>query len=80
MKRVRYYREYSIQQPCVSDPRYLEMAGQNTKKCTSHRKHSLPRRGAVNAENIKLNMRIALAKSVAEGLNISCKRYTVYLY
>ncbi|KMH82756.1 DNA polymerase III subunit theta [Klebsiella quasipneumoniae] len=32
MERVRYYREQSIQLPKASDPRYLEMAEQNTKK------------------------------------------------
>ena len=32
MERVRYYREQSIQLPRASDPRYLEMAEQNSKK------------------------------------------------
>lgn len=32
MERVRYYREQSIQLPKASDPRYIEMAEQNTKK------------------------------------------------
>ncbi|HHY1063449.1 TPA: DNA polymerase III subunit theta [Klebsiella michiganensis] len=32
MERVRYYREQSIQLPRASDPRYIEMAGQNEKK------------------------------------------------
>lgn len=32
MERVRYYRERSVQLPRASDPRYLEMAEQNTKK------------------------------------------------
>ncbi|MDV2906222.1 DNA polymerase III subunit theta [Klebsiella pneumoniae] len=32
MERVRHYREQSIQLPKASDPRYLEMAEQNTKK------------------------------------------------
>ncbi|EPM1332613.1 TPA: DNA polymerase III subunit theta [Klebsiella pneumoniae] len=32
MERVRHYREQSIQLPRASDPRYLEMAEQNTKK------------------------------------------------
>lgn len=32
MERVRYYRERSIQLPRASDPRYLEMAEQNSKK------------------------------------------------
>ncbi|MCP6071544.1 DNA polymerase III subunit theta, partial [Klebsiella pneumoniae] len=32
MERVRYYRERSVQLPRACDPRYLEMAEQNTKK------------------------------------------------
>ncbi|CAM6268629.1 DNA polymerase III subunit theta [Escherichia coli] len=32
MERVRYYREQSIQLPRASEPRYLEMAEQNSKK------------------------------------------------
>ncbi|SAW40313.1 DNA polymerase III subunit theta [Raoultella planticola] len=32
MERVRHYREQSIQLPKASDPRYIEMAEQNTKK------------------------------------------------
>ena len=32
MERVRYYREQSIQLPRASDPRYIEMSEQNTKK------------------------------------------------
>ncbi|MCB3484805.1 DNA polymerase III subunit theta [Klebsiella variicola] len=32
MERVRYYREKSIQLPKASDPRYIEMAEQNSKK------------------------------------------------
>ncbi|HDS3244134.1 TPA: DNA polymerase III subunit theta [Klebsiella aerogenes] len=32
MERVRYYREQSIQLPRASDPRYIEIAEQNTKK------------------------------------------------
>ncbi|MHC7366678.1 DNA polymerase III subunit theta [Klebsiella pneumoniae] len=32
MDRVRYYREQSIQLPKASDPRYIEMAEQNSKK------------------------------------------------
>ena len=32
MERVRYYREQSIQLPKASDPRYIEMAEQNSKK------------------------------------------------
>ncbi|HED3054794.1 TPA: DNA polymerase III subunit theta [Raoultella ornithinolytica] len=32
MERVRHYREQSIQLPKASDPRYIEMAGQNEKK------------------------------------------------
>lgn len=32
MERVRYYREHSVQLPRASDPRYIEMAEQNTKK------------------------------------------------
>lgn len=32
MERVRYYREKSIQFPKASDPRYIEMAEQNSKK------------------------------------------------
>lgn len=32
MERVRYYREQSIQLPRAYDPRYIEMAEQNTKK------------------------------------------------
>ncbi|MCE0291260.1 DNA polymerase III subunit theta [Klebsiella variicola subsp. variicola] len=32
MERVRYYREQSIQLPRASDPRYIEMAEQNSKK------------------------------------------------
>ncbi|MBZ7068226.1 DNA polymerase III subunit theta [Klebsiella oxytoca] len=32
MDRVRYYREQSVQLPRASDPRYIEMAEQNTKK------------------------------------------------
>ncbi|HED1841672.1 TPA: DNA polymerase III subunit theta [Citrobacter koseri] len=32
MERVRYYREQSIQLPRAGDPRYIEMAEQNTKK------------------------------------------------
>lgn len=32
MERVRYYREQSTQLPKASDPRYIEMAEQNTKK------------------------------------------------
>ncbi len=32
MERVRYYREQSVQLPRASDPRYLEMAEQNSKK------------------------------------------------
>lgn len=31
-------------------------------------------------KNINLNISMVLAKSAAEGLNISCNRYTVYLY
>ncbi|KJG01547.1 DNA polymerase III subunit theta, partial [Raoultella planticola] len=31
MERVRHYREQSIQLPKASDPRYIEMAEQNTK-------------------------------------------------
>lgn len=32
MERVRYYRERSVQLPRASDPRYIEMAEQNSKK------------------------------------------------
>jgi len=32
MERVRHYREQSIPLPKASDPRYIEMAEQNTKK------------------------------------------------
>ncbi|ATM92199.1 DNA polymerase III subunit theta [Klebsiella aerogenes] len=32
MERVRYYREQSVQLPRASDPRYIEMAEQNSKK------------------------------------------------
>ncbi|HCT5520035.1 TPA: DNA polymerase III subunit theta [Klebsiella aerogenes] len=32
MERVRYYREQSVQLPRASDPRYIEMADQNSKK------------------------------------------------
>ncbi|HDH1304602.1 TPA: DNA polymerase III subunit theta [Klebsiella quasipneumoniae subsp. similipneumoniae] len=32
MERVRFYREQSIQLPRASDPRYIEMAEQNSKK------------------------------------------------
>ncbi|EJH1463433.1 DNA polymerase III subunit theta [Escherichia coli] len=32
MDRVRHYREQSIQLPKASDPRYIEMAEQNSKK------------------------------------------------
>lgn len=32
MERVRYYREQSILLPRASDPRYIEIAEQNTKK------------------------------------------------
>ncbi|TDV08898.1 DNA polymerase-3 subunit theta [Raoultella planticola] len=32
MERVRFYREQSIQLPRASDPRYIEMSEQNTKK------------------------------------------------
>ncbi|MGE0970107.1 DNA polymerase III subunit theta [Klebsiella sp. WOUb02] len=32
MERVRFYREQSIELPKASDPRYIEMAEQNTKK------------------------------------------------
>ena len=32
MERVRYYREQSIQLPKASDPRYIEMVEQNSKK------------------------------------------------
>ncbi len=32
MERVRYYREKSTQLPKASDPRYIEMAEQNSKK------------------------------------------------
>lgn len=32
MERVRYYREQSIKLPKASDPRYIEMAEQNSKK------------------------------------------------
>ncbi|AUC31007.1 DNA polymerase III subunit theta [Klebsiella pneumoniae] len=32
MERVRHYREQSVQLTRASDPRYLEMAEQNTKK------------------------------------------------
>ncbi|MCU6424203.1 DNA polymerase III subunit theta [Klebsiella aerogenes] len=32
MERVRYYREQSVQLPRASDPRYIEMTEQNTKK------------------------------------------------
>ncbi|MCY4762939.1 DNA polymerase III subunit theta [Klebsiella aerogenes] len=32
MERVRHYREQSTQLPKASDPRYIEMAEQNTKK------------------------------------------------
>lgn len=32
MERVRYYREKSVQLPRASDPRYIEMAEQNSKK------------------------------------------------
>ncbi|HIE9666770.1 DNA polymerase III subunit theta [Klebsiella variicola] len=32
MERVRFYREQSIQLPRTSDPRYIEMAEQNSKK------------------------------------------------
>lgn len=32
MERVRHYREQSIQLPKASDPRYIEMSEQNTKK------------------------------------------------
>lgn len=31
-------------------------------------------------KNINLNISMVLAKSAAEGLNISCNQYTVYLY
>lgn len=31
-------------------------------------------------KNINLNISMVLAKSAAEGLNISCNRYTVYLW
>ncbi|HBV6526663.1 TPA: hypothetical protein MD347_004346 [Klebsiella pneumoniae] len=31
-------------------------------------------------ENLNLNISMVLAKSAAEGLNISRNRYTVYLY
>ncbi|HFP9276843.1 TPA: DNA polymerase III subunit theta [Klebsiella quasipneumoniae subsp. similipneumoniae] len=32
MERVRYYRERSVELPKATDPRYIEMAEQNTKK------------------------------------------------
>lgn len=32
MERVRFYREQSIELPKASDPRYIEMAEQNTQK------------------------------------------------
>lgn len=32
MERVRFYREQSIQLPRTSDPRYIEIAEQNSKK------------------------------------------------
>lgn len=32
MKRVRYYRERSVELPKATDPRYIEMAEQNAKK------------------------------------------------
>lgn len=32
LERLRYYREVSVQLPKASDPRYLEMTEQNTKK------------------------------------------------
>lgn len=32
MERVRYYREQSVQLPRASDPRYIEMSEQNSKK------------------------------------------------
>lgn len=32
MERLRHYREVSVQLPKSSDPRYLEMSEQNTKK------------------------------------------------
>ncbi|HBT3003150.1 MULTISPECIES: DNA polymerase III subunit theta [Klebsiella] len=32
MERVRYYREHSVQLPRASDPRYIEMSEDNSKK------------------------------------------------
>lgn len=32
MERVRYYRERSVELPKATDPRYIEMAEQNSKK------------------------------------------------
>lgn len=36
--------------------------------------------GFILWKNINLNISMVLAKSAAEGLNISCNRYAVYLY
>lgn len=36
--------------------------------------------GFLLCKNINLNISMVLAKSAAEGLNISCNRHTVYLY